>query len=218
MQPNREPAQWQQPNEEPSNVPNEAPSQATSGPIVTMAPDQPLEGAPLVAPEPEAAPAVDQNAKPVDDTLVRWQAAEYIHREKDVLWYTLFALVAVILTGIAIFVMKEITFAILVPVMAVTLFIYTRRPPRVLDYTLSRQGLHVNDHLYPFAEFKSFGVIHDGDEYSVLLVPTKRFKPGVSVYFPEEAGEAIVDMLGARLPMREVHLDFMDRLIRKLRI
>jgi hypothetical protein len=51
-----------------------------------------------------------------------------------------------------------------------------------------------------------------------MLLPTKRFKPGVSVYFPEEAGEAIVDMLGARLPMQEFHLDIIDKLVRKLRI
>jgi hypothetical protein len=96
--------------------------------------------------------------------------------------------------------------------------VYVNRPPRVIDYTLSRKGLHINDRLYPFAEFKGFGVIHDGKEYSVLLLPVKRFKPGVSVYFPEAAGEAIVDMLGARLPMQELHLDIVDQIIRKLRI
>jgi hypothetical protein len=114
--------------------------------------------------------------------------------------------------------MQSITFAILVPVMAAALIVYSRRPPRVLDYTLSRQGLHVNDRLYSFAEFKGFGVIHDGDEYSIMLIPTKRFKPGVYVYFPEDAGEAIVDMLAARLPMQELHMDLVDRVIRKLRI
>ena len=118
----------------------------------------------------------------------------------------------------AVFVIKSLTFAVLVPVMAAALLVYSHRPPRVLDYTLSRQGIHVNDRLYPFADFKAFGVIRDGAEYSIMLVPTKRFKPGVSVYFPEEAGEAIVDMLGARLPMQELHLDAVDKIVRKLRI
>lgn len=221
MQPNRDPAQWQQPNEQPSRAPYIASPEEPSGPVVTMTPDQPADGAPLVASGQPAVPVDDPHAppaEPVDETLVRWQATEYIHREKNPLWYVIFGLVTIALTALAIFIMKEVTFAILVPVMAVALFVYTRRPPRVLDYTLSRQGLHVNDHLYPFAEFKAFGVIRDDGEYSVLLVPTKRFKPGVSVYFPEESGEAIVDMLGARLPMREVHLDLVDQLIRKLRI
>jgi hypothetical protein len=120
--------------------------------------------------------------------------------------------------AIAIFLIKSITFIILVPVMAVALFVYVNRPPRMIDYTLSRKGLHINDRLYSFTEFKGFGVIHDGKEYSVLLLPIKRFVPGVSVYFPEQAGEAIVDILGTRLPMQELRLDFVDRIIRKLRI
>lgn len=220
MQPNRDPANWQQPNERPSQAPYAATPEQSPTPVVTMAPDQPAGSSwtPPEAPEPMPVDPATEQTQPVDETLVRWQATEYIHREKNPLWYTGFIVITLALTAAAIFLMKEITFAILVPVMAVALFVYTRRPPRVLDYTLSRQGLHINDRLYPFAEFKGFGVIHGDDEYSVMLLPTKRFKPGVSVYFPEEAGEAIVDMLGARLPMREVHLDLVDQLIRKLRI
>jgi hypothetical protein len=134
------------------------------------------------------------------------------------MWFVVFAVVVLGLMAAAVFLMQAVTFAILVPVMAVALIVYSHRPPRLLDYTLSAKGLYVNDQLYPFADFKSFGVIHDGEEYSVMLIPVKRFKMGVSVYFPEEAGEAIVDMLGARLPMRELHIDVVDKLIRKLRI
>lgn len=219
MQPDRDPANWQQPNEQPSQapfVPN--PSDTPAAPVVTMSPDQQtLPPQPVMSPEVPVEAADGQVKQPVDESLVRWQAAEYIHRHKSPLWFTLFAIITIGLTAIAIF-FKEYTFAVLVPVMAAALIVYARRPPHMIDYTLSRQGLHVNDHLYPFAEFKGFGVIHDDDEYSVMLIPTKRFKPGVSVYFPEEAGEAIVDMLGARLPMQELKMDAVDRIIRKLRI
>lgn len=223
MQPNRDPANWQQPNEQPTQAPyTPGPGEKTNTPVVTMTPNQTEQpGVPWIPPEtPESPQTTDTETAqkhPVDDTLVRWQATEYIHRHKSPLWYVLFTFITLGLTAGAIF-LKEITFAILVPVMAVALLVYTRRPPHILDYTLSRQGLHVNDHLYSFADFKGFGVIHDDDEYSVMLIPTKRFKPGVSVYFPEEAGEAIVDMLGARMPMQELHLDLVDRIIRKLRI
>lgn len=149
---------------------------------------------------------------------VHWQAHEYVHHEKSPLWFTLFGFVTLIFMAIAVFVIKDISFAILVPVMAAALLVYTYRPPRLLDYTLSKHGLHVNDRLYSFTEFTGFRVIHDGEEYSILLVPVKRFKLGLSIYFPEERGEAIVDMLGARLPMEEHRHDFLDRIIRKLRL
>lgn len=211
MQPNQPNDNWQLPPEQPSQTPytpvqDEAKTQA---PVVTMQEEEPSEPVAAEATEPKS---------PAADEPVHWQATEYIHHERNIPWFVGFAVVVLVLMAMAIFLMNSITFAVLVPVMAAALLVYVHRPPRVLDYTLSRQGLHVNDHLYTFSEFKGFGVIHDGQEYSVMLIPIKRFHQGVSVYFPEEAGEAIVDMLGARLPMQQLHLDFVDRILRKLRI
>jgi hypothetical protein len=215
MQPDNDPVEWKQPVEQPSQAPFVAVPDVTpnESPVVTLTPDAlPIDAVPLQT-ESELSDDQPSIAEPV-----RWQAQEYIQHDKSQWWFVLFAAAFVTLMAIAVFLIKSITFDILVPVMAVALFVYVNRPPRVLDYTLSRKGLYVNDHLYPFADFKGFGVVHDGKEFSVLLLPVKRFKPGVSVYFPEEAGEAIVDMLGARLPMQELHLDIVDRIIRKLRI
>ncbi len=222
MQPEQDKNEWVRPVEQPSKAPfavAEDPQAASAEPVVSMTPDESLHGAgsaPLEEPTPPS--PEDKPAAPSADEPVRWQAHEYIHHEKNGLWFVLFAIVVIGLIALAILVIQSITFAILIPVMAAALLVYSHRPPRVLNYTLSRQGLHINDRLYPFADFKGFGVVRDGAEYSVMLIPTKRFLPGVSVYFPEEAGEAIVDMLGARLPMQELHLDIIDKLVRKLRL
>jgi len=228
MQPNQPNEDWQQPAEQPSNTPHPTAPVATPAPtpVVTMSPTSPNVATPAEAPSNVPAPSVaateaTEQGEPLEapeEEPVHWQAQEYIHHEKNALWFVFFAIVLIGLMAIAIFLMNSISFAILIPVMAVALLVYIHRPPRVLDYTLSRHGLHINDNLYPFSDFKGFGVIHDGHEYSVMLIPTKRFRPGVSVYFPEEAGEAIVDMLGTRLPMQQLHLDLVDQLLRKLRI
>jgi hypothetical protein len=245
MQPDRNQNEWQQPEQQPTQSPYtpvnpgvQAPQQPIA-PVVSLTPENSAPVAPQQPPVEQQTPApvatqptttatpiqevspeenVAEEPAPAEQEPVHWQANEYIHHEKSPIWFILFAIVVVGLIAGAVFVIQSVTFAILVPVMAAALLVYTHRPPRVLDYTLSRQGIHVNDHLYPFTEFKSFGVIHDGEEYSVMLLPTKRFKPGTSVYFPEEAGEAIVDMLGARLPMEDLHLDVVDKVVRKLRI
>jgi len=231
MQPDQDKNEWQQPVEQPSQAPYAAP-QTEHTPVVSMAPDEPQMQQPPVEMTQDPSEMIDPSQDyqepdgsdpgPADlqpeEGPVRWQAHEYIHHEKNALWFFLFAVVVIGLIALAIFVLQSITFAILIPVMAAALLVYSHRPPRLINYTLSRQGLHINDRLYPFSQFKSFGVIHDGDEYSVMLIPTKRFQPGVTVYFPEEAGEAIVDMLGVRLPMEELHLDAVDKIIRKLRI
>jgi hypothetical protein len=217
MQPNRNDT-WQQPSEQSPQAPYAAvPDDAIQvHPVVTMTPDAiPPADQPVVdAGEVETSATPEQSQQ----EPVRWQATEYIQHEKNGLWFVAFVLVTLGLMALAIFVIRSWTFAILIPVMATALLTYTHRPPRLIGYTLSHKGLHVNDHLYSFAEFKAFGVIRDGGEYSIMLVPIKRFRPGVTVYFPEEVGEALVDMLGTRLPMRELHLDVVDKIIRKLRI
>jgi hypothetical protein len=155
----------------------------------------------------------------VSDTPVTWQAQEYVHLDKSPIWFVVFVIVVLALISVDIFVLKSWTFSALVIVMAIAVVIYTRRPPRELTYALSaKQGLYVGERLYHFDEFKSFGLIKDGEQNSIMLIPTKRFSPGVSVYFPEATGEQIVDVLGQRLPMQELKLDIIDVLVRKLRL
>lgn len=153
------------------------------------------------------------------DAPVTWTAQEYVHLDKSPTWFVIFIVVVLGLVSIDVFLLKSWTFSVLVIVMAVAVIIYTRRPPRAITYALSAtQGLYVGERLYHFDEFKAFGLIKDGDHNSIMLLPTKRFSPGVSVYFPDEVGEKIVDVLGLRLPMEELKLDIIDIVVRKLRL
>lgn len=153
-----------------------------------------------------------------DEELLRWQAAEYIHRDRTTLWYVILAIIVVALIVVAIFVIKSFTFAILIPVMAAALIVYTRRPPVMVQYILSRKGVHVNDKLYGYALFRAFSILsHDG-HHSIVLIPRKRFAMAETLYFPEELGETIVDMLAARLPIKDAKPDIFDRIITKLKM
>lgn len=170
----------------------------------------------------ETASAADQ-APVLEDTPdnppITWNAEEYIHLSKGPWWFVIFAVLVVGLIALDILVLHAWTLSALVIVMAVAIIIYIRRPPRTLTYSLSpKQGLYVGEHLYDFEQFKVFGLIKDGERNSILLIPRKRFAPGVSVYFPEEAGERIVDILGQRLPMEELKLDAVDAVVRMLRL
>jgi len=153
------------------------------------------------------------------DVPVTWEAQEYVHIDKSPVWFVFFVIVVLGLIAVDIFFLKAYTFSALVVVMAVAVVIYTRRPPRTLTYALSaQQGLYVGEQLHHFDDFKAFGLIKDGDHSSILLIPRKRFSPGVSVFFPETAGEKIVDILGQRLPMENLKLDIIDIVVRKLRL
>lgn len=165
---------------------------------------------------------VDDLAEPKDwqkdEILVQWQAPEYLHRDRSPLWYAILAFITLALVAVAIFVFNSITFAILVPVMAIALVIYVHRPPAIVDYIISRKGLYVNDRLLPYDQFKSFGVVSREDVNYAVMIPRKRFQLGQNVYFPQDIGEKLVDMLAARLPMKEIKPDIVDKLLLKLHL
>jgi hypothetical protein len=189
-----------------------------------VGPDEKLE---MYTPEPDGEEPTntsdlsenDSKKPAIDDEPIHWSASEYVHGEKNGLWFVVFAVVVLAFIAVDIFFWKSYTFSVLVLVMAAALIIYIRRPPQMIEYTLSGyQGLYVGDRLYHFNDFKAFGLIRDGVHHSIMLIPVKRFSPGVSVYFPEEVGEKVVDTLGARLPMEMLKLDMIDIVVRKLRL
>jgi len=151
------------------------------------------------------------------EVIVNWEAQEYVTHDKNAGWYVGLAMIGLSLAALAVW-LHQWTFLALVAVSVVAIIVYSLRPPRTLHYSLSDKGLSEGNRLYDFGQFKSFGVLRDDKRFSIVLTPRKRFSPRVSVYFPESQGEQIVDMFGARLPMEEVRLDALDRLIRFLRI
>ena len=153
------------------------------------------------------------------DAPIHWMASEYISGEKNTWWFISLGIVVVALIAADIFYLKAYTFSLLVVVMAFSLIVLSNRPSRQVNYTLSGgQGLYIGDKLYHFSEFKSFGVINDDGSSFIMLIPIKRFAMAVSIYFPQEVGEEIVDILGARLPMEDLRLDLIDRVVRILRL
>ncbi len=149
---------------------------------------------------------------------IQWQAPEYVQERRSPWWFIAFWVIAALLMVVAFFVLQSWSFALLVPAMAAALMIYSHRPPRILNYVLSGKGIYINEKLHPIGEFRSFGIMRDEAIPSIMFIPVKRFRPALTIHFPEEIGEAVVDLLGHRIPMQELKLDLFDQIIRKLHI
>ena len=178
---------------------------------------QPADGAPPEAQNPDTEEVVTPPPTEIND-IVNWSAKEHLVRDKNAGWFLIFGLVVAALVAISIFLMRAWTFTALIVVSAITLVIYVKRPPRSIHYSLDRNGLSVDGKVYSFENYKAFGILQEGSHYSIMMIPIKRLSPALTVYFPEESGEAIVDLFGAHLPMQEVKLDALDKLIHRLRI
>ena len=133
------------------------------------------------------------------------------------MWFLALLAVATVLLLIDIFLIQSWTFGILIVVMAITVMVIAKRPPRTINYTLTPQGIQIDDKPFNFHDFRAFGVVQENAFYSIRLIPNKRFMPMVSVFFPPENGEEIVDAFGHALPMENIERDAIDKLVEKIR-
>ncbi|MGB3023847.1 MAG: hypothetical protein WBB39_03525 [Candidatus Saccharimonadales bacterium] len=148
---------------------------------------------------------------------VSWEASEFVHRQKDMIWFVGVGAVGLVLALIALLLLHSVTFMILIVVMVAALIFLAVRPPRIMSYQLFDQGLQINDRHYSFREFRAFGVVQEDAMYYITLLPVKRFAPAIDLYFPQEHGEQIVDTIGAHVPMQTMKPDIIDHLTRYLR-
>ncbi|MBR6505953.1 hypothetical protein IKT18_03950 [Candidatus Saccharibacteria bacterium] len=148
---------------------------------------------------------------------VSWQAQEYIIRDHNTVWYIGLAIVALALSALAIW-LQGWTFLALIILSVITIIIYINRPPRTIKYHIDNKGIKEGNTFHPYGNFRAFGILKEGEHYSAVLIPKKRFGLQVKIYFPEGSGEPIVDQLGNHLPMEEVKPDLLDKLVNLLRI
>lgn len=216
---------WQPKQQDAPAQPSSVPTQPQPVPQQGQAPSSPVPAQPsayngydLTTPAAVGGAAIqstiDQAAP--DEASVSWEASEYVHHQKGILWFLTLGIVSAVILGVALW-FQAWSFAVLVVIMAVAVGVYALRKPRPVHYSLTDQGIKIGEKIYNYGDFRAFGVIPDGGVFSVMLLPTKRFMPAITVYFGEPDGERIIDMLGSRLPMEEVDHDFVDRLMRRLR-
>ena len=148
---------------------------------------------------------------------VSWEAEEYVTKNHNTWWYIGLAIIAIALGAIAVL-LQGWTFLALIVISVITILVFVLRPPRKIKYHIDSKGITEGKILHKYIDFRAFGILKEGEHYSAILIPKQRFGLSVKVYFPEGSGEAIVDQLGAHLPMEEIKLDFLDKIVNFLRI
>ncbi len=148
---------------------------------------------------------------------VEWDAQEYVVQEHNTGWFIALAVVTLALAAFSIW-FSNWTFLAVIVVAVIAILARVFMPPRMIHYTMTSNSITEGTNIHLFADYKSFAILKEGVHYSAILVPKKRLALQIKVYFPEKNGEEIVDLLGAKLPMTEPKLDFLDKLVKFLRI
>ena len=168
----------------------------------------------------EDGPSPDDDVKLIDpddpEVAFSWQASEFVHNHKSVGWYALLALVVIVLTSLAVWLHLWLEIGLFIA-MGVAIVVYARKPPRTLTYELSDQGVHIDGKLFPYLDFRSFGVLPDVTWHAIDLEPAKRFSIRTVLLFNTEDYEMIVSHLELHLPREDRDLDIIERITRYVR-
>lgn len=146
-----------------------------------------------------------------------WSASEFIDHAKGTMWFVTLGGVTFVILIILYFFTHDIVSMAAVVIMAVLLGVVARRKPRVMEYHLDSSGLTIGDAFHPYAEFKAFAIMNDGNLNSIMLLPLKRFMPPISVYYSPEDEQQITDVISRYLPMEMRERDAIDRFSRRIR-
>ncbi len=161
-----------------------------------------------------------------DAPVVTWSAIDSVVRDHSKNWYLAAACVLIaiyLLLGVSVFFFHmtffgAISTGLLATVVYAAFIILARHPANELHYELSESGIKIEGVLKEFTSYRAFGVQQQGDLWRLVLIPTKRFGIQDSIFIPEDKGEAIVDFIGARLPIEEVREDPTEKIFNFIKL
>jgi hypothetical protein len=160
----------------------------------------------------------EDTAAPIQQENLTWTAKEFIEHERGAGWYMVLILGSALLAAVIFLVTKDFFAAGAILAVGVMVAIYVGHKPKELTYIVSDSGMQVGEKKYSYNLFKSFSVAHEGQHASINLEPVKRLMPPMTLYFPPENEEQVVDAVGNHLPFEEHKYNITDRLAHRLRI
>lgn len=151
------------------------------------------------------------------DEPITWSASEYITHSKTLAWYLQLSGVAIVAAGLFYWITRDFVVVGTIFVVAILFGVVAGRKPRVRNYGIDTQGITIGEKKYPYGMFKSFSVIQEGPIRSIFLMPVKRFNPPMSLYYPPEGENEIVEVVGSHLAQEAREQDAIDRFMHKIR-
>jgi hypothetical protein len=146
---------------------------------------------------------------------IQWEAPEFERRPKDISWYWLSIVFAIIILGIAIW-QKNFLFGFFIIIAEILLLVWGGREPNLIKFAISDKGLTINNRkFYPLKEFAGFCLEEiNEEEWSMILFRfRRRFSALCQVMVPKALGAEIKKYLvEAAIPEIELEESFIGTL------
>lgn len=167
-------------------------------------------------PVPPASTSTQPEIEPPEH-VISWTASEFIAHSKNKGWYVVLAAGALVAAAIVFLLTRDKITTGMIIIATILFGIMASRKPRELQYQIDDSALVIGDKVYNFADFKSFSLVQEEGVQSIWFMPMQRFMPGLSIYFAPEDEQRIFETLDDILPLENRQLDFIDKLMHRIR-
>lgn len=148
---------------------------------------------------------------------ISWIGSEYIHHEKSAGWFFALFGITAIATGAVFAITRDFITSGMIIFCALLFGIFSRRQPGQIQYSVSDNGIVVNNKEFAYSDFKSFMIAEEGALKYIMLKPAKRFDTLKTMYCSPEQVEQISEVIASHLPLDDHSPDVVDRLMQKVR-
>jgi hypothetical protein len=146
---------------------------------------------------------------------LQWEALEHAHREKTTDWYWALGIVSVTMAVISI-ILSNILFAVLILVASFTLMLHGDKKPRILKFEIKRQGIVIDNMLYPYSTLDCFWIEEHEESPKVLFKSQKLFVPLLVIPLSSDIHPDVVrDALSMEILEKEIHEPFAQKVMEK---
>ena len=153
----------------------------------------------------------------MQDTVVSWQAPEFIHVEKSSTWYLWSIGIALAIALISFF-QRNLLFMLFVILAEAVLLLFSSRRPALRVYGFTESAfLLADESVHPLTEFSAYAFIEETDRYSELILrPAKKTKFYIKVLIPHERVSDTTQFLSKHLRVFEYQESLPDALSKRI--
>lgn len=152
-----------------------------------------------------------------EETLLSWDAAEYVEHERDAKWFIVAGILTLGLFAYSLYT-RDWFFAAVIVVLVIVSLKYLRMKPVLRRYGITRTGIHVDDKFYSYDQLHSFWIVFQPPVKSLHILTNRKYLPVIDIQIMDQDSVLIKSILKKFIPEQEKRGEApMDKLSRMLR-
>ena len=151
--------------------------------------------------------------------IVEWQAPAFRYYLKDVSWYWLSFIIAILLTAFAVW-QKNFLFAIFILLAEISVLILARRQPELIKFKVDDKGIAIAGKVYLFSDLENFCFRSDDEDknFEELILKRKtHFNPYLKIFVDAGVSSAVRGIISQKLTEEAYEDSLLESIFKWLR-